>query len=123
MPSRAPHFCTYPGCPTLIRGPGSKCERHQRAERRRYDRARGTSAERGYGGRHRRWRRMVLARDPVCVDPYGRHAERGEVVPATVADHIVPLRRGGEWTLENGQGLCASCHGVKCATEDGGFGR
>ena len=53
----------------------------------------------------------LLARDPVCRDPFGRH--RGQFVPATVADHVTPVRLGGQWTEENGQGLCASCHAEK----------
>lgn len=64
---------------------------------------------------------MVLARQPICGDPYKRHV--GVVVPATVADHIISLSKGGTWSLRNGQGLCASCHGVKNAKEDGAFGR
>lgn len=122
MARRPKRPCARPGCPTLVdRG---YCAEHERQRQRTYDRSRGKTAERGYGAQHRKWRAMVLARDPVCVDPYGVHAERGEVVASTVADHIVPIRRGGaRFDLANGQGLCASCHGVKTAREDGGFGR
>ena len=59
----------------------------------------------------------MLARDPVCVDPFGIHAQRREVIPSTDADHIVRLEDGGGWGLENGQGLCAECHGRKTAGE------
>ena len=31
--------------------------------------------------------------------------------------------RAGDWSLKNGQGLCASCHGRKTVLEDGGLGR
>jgi 5-methylcytosine-specific restriction protein A len=57
---------------------------------------------------------LILARDPIC--------RICKVEASTVADHIVPLRRGGDWGLENGQGLCASCHGKKTAKEDGRWG-
>lgn len=60
----------------------------------------------------------MLQRDGVCQDPERRHP--GEAREATVADHVVPVRvfaahgePEGAWTLENGQGLCASCHGAK----------
>jgi len=47
----------------------------------------------------------VLARDPIC-----RSCRRA---PSTEADHIVPLAQGGDWSLENGQGLCKTCHSRK----------
>jgi 5-methylcytosine-specific restriction protein A len=76
---------------------------------------RPSAARRGYGRRHRRWRKMVLARDAIC--------KRCNRAPSTDADHILPVSNGGEpYSLENGQGLCHSCHGRKTATEDGGFG-
>ncbi len=77
---------------------------------------RGTVAERGYGGHHRKWRAMILQRDPLCMWP-GCHE------PATVADHIVPLRQGGGWDLENGQGLCRRHHNVKTRQEGGMRGK
>jgi len=47
----------------------------------------------------------------------------GRTTPATVADHIVPINAGGSrFEAENGQGLCASCHGKKTLAE-GAFGR
>lgn len=93
-------------CGALLR-PGQKCPRCARAA----DQARGTATQRGYGSAHRRWRAEILARDSACRDPFGRHP--GRLVWATVADHIVPVRLGGQWTEANGQGLCASCHAEK----------
>jgi 5-methylcytosine-specific restriction endonuclease McrA len=59
---------------------------------------------------------MVLRRDPLCVGwPAGVHG--GSVVGSNTADHIIPLHAGGTWALTNGQGLCESCHGVKCNEE------
>jgi len=101
-------------------------------------------SRRGYGRQHERWRRMVLNRKPYCVGwPYNWH--RGAPVEATVADHVIPLRywdakpelarimlaralakRQGyaerdvelaAWSLDNGQGLCAQCHGRKSILE------
>lgn len=56
---------------------------------------------------------MVLARHPLC--------STCKTAPSTVADHIVPLPRpnwwDGDWSLENGQGLCGTCHGAKTRKE------
>jgi len=72
------------------------------------------SSQRGYGGSWRKLRAMVLNEQPIC-----QHCRREA---ATEVDHIVPLSRGGENTMENLQGLCKSCHSRKTAREDGGFG-
>lgn len=46
------------------------------------------------------------------------------MVPATVVDHAAPHRgdRALFWDTSNWQSLCAHCHNVKSACEDGGFG-
>ncbi len=49
-----------------------------------------------------RWRAAVIARDGACVD-CGATA-------VLEADHIVPLSRGGGYTLENGAARCHGCH-------------
>lgn len=71
----------------------------------------------------RRWRRRraeQLRREPLCR----LHLEvRGEVVAATVADHITPHR--GDPALFEGplQSLCTDCHNsVKQSIEKGGAG-
>lgn len=74
------------------------------------DRLRGSAAQRGLGTRQRAWRLVILGRDPIC-----RGCERE---PSRQADHIVPRRPGAEdWSEENGQGLCDSCHSYKTAVE------
>jgi hypothetical protein len=87
-----------------------------RPERKRFD-PRASAARRGYNGRHRNWRKLVLARDPIC---------RGcQAAPSVLAEHIVPLNDGGSWRLENGQGCCLSCGNWKSWKEqrDPHFGR
>lgn len=111
MPRSPKKPCREPGCPALT--DGGRCQAHQRQ----VERERGSAASRGYGVQHRRWRAMVLARDPFCRDPYARHVA---LEPATVADHVVRLKAGGSWALENGQGLCESCHAIKRASEGRG---
>jgi len=56
---------------------------------------------------------MVLARCPIC--------KMCRETLANVADHIVPLDpkdpAAGDWSLENGQGLCHGCHNIKTKNE------
>lgn len=67
---------------------------------------------------------MVLARDPLCMIQKlcGRGLDRsGEPkhlpAPSTVGDHKIRLSRGGDWSLQNGQGACAPCHNWKTREE------
>ena len=104
MPTLIPFLCEHPGCNARTTGEWL-CDQH----RRQVGRERPSASKRGYGRMHQRWRRMVLHRFPIC--------NLCKRAPSTVADHIVPLSQDGGWTLENGQGLCASCHGRKTAGE------
>lgn len=79
----------------------------------------GSSTERGYGGRWRRLRLRKLAMDPLCR----MCAEMGRTTVANVVDHIVAHK--GDHTrlydLDNLQSLCETCHNaVKQAEERGG---
>jgi len=52
----------------------------------------------------------------MCVGfPVGVHGDAPP--PATEADHVIAIEDGGGWSIENGQGLCASCHGRKSLDE------
>lgn len=121
MPVASPRPCTYPGCGVLVQDGTSRCAKHKHVERRQADQQRGGSTERGYGSRWQKAREGFLRHNPLCV----HHQQRGEIVPATVVDHIVP-HRGDKalfWERSNWQPLCKRCHDVKTAREDGGFGR
>jgi 5-methylcytosine-specific restriction protein A len=62
-----------------------------------------------YGGRWRKARLAYLAKHPLCR----RHQERGEIVAATVVDHIVPHKGDMKlfWDSKNNwQSLCKHCH-------------
>ena len=65
----------------------------------------------------RRWkrlRRMILSRHPVCTECL----KEGRTAPATVADHIIPIKQGGAiWDIDNLTGLCERCHNKKRQTE------
>ncbi len=68
-----------------------------------------SAAGRGYGAEHRALRRQVLREEPVC------RACRFRL--STIADHIVPLSRGGLTVRENLQGFCGECSGSKTGHE------
>lgn len=117
--------CRSVGCPALTRD--GYCPRHLSAEKntaKKYGRGkygqRPSSSARGYDGRWKRYRLVYLAEHPwckICLD-MGIHE------PATDVDHVVPHKGDPTrfWDPENHQGLCASCHSRKTASEDGGFG-
>jgi 5-methylcytosine-specific restriction protein A len=104
-PSKVGTPCAYPGCPAITKE--RYCQYHKKLENLQYDKKREIAVKRLYSTRrHKRWRKMVLARDPLCVECL----KQGKIVQATIADHIIPLKEGGDWSLENGRGLCATCH-------------
>jgi|688.fasta_scaffold32911_3 5-methylcytosine-specific restriction protein A len=59
---------------------------------------------RGYDHTWSKIRLAVLREDPVCVKCLS---------PATVVDHIKPLKDGGSNDRLNLQPMCASCHNSK----------
>lgn len=105
MSTRVQSPCAMPGCPGRNER-GGYCSEHAKTQDNRP--RRGQSQ---YGTPHRRMRKMVLARNPVC--PCGQ--------PATVYDHVTPQAQGGDNSFENAQGLCERCHNAKTAREDGGL--
>ncbi len=64
-----------------------------------------------------RWQAARLAqlkRCPCCVEC----TKQGRTTPATVADHITPVRLGGAfYDPANHQSLCRPCHQSKSASE------
>ena len=88
-----------------------------RAARTQYDRWRGSSASRGYGGRWRKYRAVFLREHPLCV----ACQRAGRLTAALHVDHITPVDGDSDplfWDESNHQGLCASCHSQKTAKEN-----
>lgn len=125
MPTAPLRACSYIGCSVLSAGQ-AYCVTHLAAHsnarkltRKRLDKERGSSADRGYGARWQRERKWYLKNNSLCVDCFGR----GIVMASTVVDHIVPHKGSQElfWNRENWQALCATCHNRKTATKDSSF--
>lgn len=74
---------------------------------------RGNAGERGYGRQWRKAREKYLGENPLCV----MHLAQGEIVAASVVDHVVPHRGDNEkfWDVGNWQSLCKRCHDAKTA--------
>lgn len=121
MPSAAPRPCTYPACGVLVRDGSGRCEKHKRVEAKQLDQRRGTAHERGYTSAWQRARLGWLAKHPLCK----LHHDKGEIVAATVVDHIIPHKGDKSlfWDRKNWQSLCKPCHDRKTATEDSAFAR
>jgi len=118
LPYKPKHPCSYPSCPELILPGESFCTDHKRAEQKRYDKQRGTAAQRGYGPRWQRYRRLYIAENPLCINFDECHNV------TTIVDHIQPVSQGGDfWDPKNHQPMCKSCHDRKTAEKDGRWGR
>ena len=122
MPTAAPRSCKFYGCRTLARD-ALYCPEHAKTEKQRQaeiDARRESASKRGYGHKWRSAREAFLKLHPLCAED-GRS---GRVVLATVVDHVIPHRGDLKlfWDRKNWQPLCARCHSIKTALEDGGFG-
>lgn len=105
--------CTVAGCPELTEG-GGRCPAH----RAQADRARGTSASRGYSGKgHETFRRGVLARDPVCVLCRRRRSAHADHWPLSREQLVLKGLNPND--PANGRGLCHSCHSRETVLNQG----
>ena len=81
----------------------SRCPACTRARQRARDQWRGTPRQRGYDATYYANRRIVIAAsDGLCSWCHRR--------PATSADHLVPLAKGGTNAIENLIPCCGPCN-------------
>lgn len=128
-------LCCYPGCHRPVPRGERYCDAHAKAGAKRdaeieakakaardarRRQVRGTTAQRGYGGRWQTLRRRFILQHPYCQECL----KQGKLVEATDVDHIVPHRGCAKLLFDeaNLQSLCHECHSRKTAKEDGGFG-
>jgi len=71
--------------------------------------------ERGYGKEHERIRAEMM-RTIICCQECEKH---GRDRLGTIADHIIPLSRGGTGDRSNYQLLCKDCSDEKTARDAG----
>lgn len=128
-------ICAYPGCHMPAPRGERYCDRHkevgvkrdaamaEKAKKYRDARRRskkGSTAQRGYGGRWQALRKRFISQHPYCE----QCMKEGRLTPATDVDHIKPHRGCARLLFDenNLQALCHECHSRKTAMEDGGFG-
>jgi len=83
--------------------------------RRSWDHDGRSAHDRGYGRRHRQIRQELLRTVVTCEEC----ARRGRVTLGEIADHIVPLAKGGSGDRSNYQLLCRACSRDKDAADKG----
>ena len=107
MPKAPKRPCRHSGCPNLC-DKGVYCLQHMEFSS---DRMRGGADERGYNAEWRRARKAFLQKHPLCAEC----GKAGELIPATVVDHIIPHRGDQKlfWDENNWQPLCKDCHDRK----------
>ncbi len=75
---------------------------------------RGSSTQRGYGGRWKKIRERIMERDKGLCQP---HLRKDQIMPAVAVDHIVPKAEGGTDDDDNLEAICKSCHKLKTQEE------
>lgn len=108
MPFKPKKPCAHPGCGALTHE--RFCDAHKREDRAVYDVVRAGKPWRKWY-KSRQW--LALRAAQLYAAPLCRYcAERGEVVAASVADHVVPHRgdAGLFFDAANLQSLCKPCH-------------
>jgi 5-methylcytosine-specific restriction protein A len=113
VPNRPLKTCSNPGCSELTNE--AYCTIHKAQ----HDKLRGSSYDRGYDNRWRKYRIIFLREHPLCEICL----KEGKITQATDIDHRLPHRGDKKlfWDESNLQALCHSCHSRKTAMEDGGF--
>lgn len=110
MPSRPVGPCTYPGCPGRATAGHGRCEAHARQDRQRFDQARGTRQERGYGAEWQRIRAELLVEQPTCAEP-------GCGQPTVDFDHEPRYVPGTDHRGYRLTGYCHRHHSARTSTQ------
>lgn len=119
MPHKPLKPCSYPNCPNLT---GDRyCNEHKKLTDSQYNTyQRDKQAQKFY--QSTRWkavRKRHLNSEPLCREC----KKNGKLVKASVVDHIVPVKQGGNPFDDNNlQSLCWSCHSTKSAKEGSRWG-
>ena len=119
MAKKPKRLCRGYGCGKLTEaGWCDECRKkyveHRKKGFAKLDKNRESASKRGYGRLWRESREWFLNAKPSCVKCL---EHKGQNIPATVVDHIVPHRGDMRlfWDQSNWQALCKKCHDVKTA--------
>jgi 5-methylcytosine-specific restriction protein A len=80
-----------------------------------WDHAKRSRHARGYGKEHEAIRAELLRTVILCEEC----TRQGRVTPGVIADHVIPLAKGGTGDRSNYQLLCRSCASKKDAIDRG----
>lgn len=119
MPRKPKTPCKYPGCDKLVEG--TYCEEHKKITDKQYNQyQRDRKVQRFYQSPEwRAVRRRKLDQNPLCEECL----KHNKVTKATMVDHIVPIKQGGEaFNMNNLQSLCNECHSRKSVQEGSRYG-
>ncbi len=110
MPRKPKKPCAYTNCPELTEG--MYCDKHKRQVNKDYNMyKRDEGSKRFYNSKA--WRKLAaiqIKREPLCAECL----KAGRITPAQIADHIYPIREGGQkYDIDNLQSLCRACHNKK----------
>jgi len=120
---RALRPCATPGCPGLVPTGTTRCQLCETAKQADYRSRRDPTTNAHYKSRgHARFRRLVLARDPVCVLCHDAIATDADHWPRSLRE----LLAAGENPNDpaHGRGLCHPCHAKETARlQPGGWNK
>ena len=122
MPHAPRRNCRQQGCRNLAEKGSCYCREHQLEQNRNYNRyERDPDTQAFYTSKEwRSVRRYQLEHFPLCAECL----KAGRYTPATLVDHIKPIREGGaRLDMANLQSLCWSCHSQKSIEEGSRYGR
>lgn len=88
---------------------------HRAAPRKAWKHETRSRHKRGYGKEHERIRAELLKTVILCEEC----TRNGRVSPGHIADHIIPLAKGGSRDRSNYQLLCRSCAALKDRVDRG----
>ena len=75
--------------------------------------------QRGYGAEHDKMRALLIRTVILCEEC----TRNGRVTVGTIADHVVPLAKGGTGAGSNYQLLCQDCSDAKTLVDKGAIAR
>ena len=115
MPRKPKRPCSYPGCPKLT--DGQYCEEHQKLVTAQYNKYGRDNFSKSFY-KSPEWlliKKRQLERQPFCEECL----KKGERVKATIVDHIVPIKQGGDkYNSSNLQSKRVICMGASVAWKD-----